>query len=161
MMMISGYDGERHVRDLTPGDSRGLQGSLVSRIPMAYSPTCCEDAFKNHADAFSAQDEEKIMLDYTEESVILVWNWSAGSMDEKKGRDQIREMFKGFWSGMAPDGWGPMEASVQECRSLPAGGGTGFYVWNAPENNIPRATDTFIFDKDFKIVHQTFAGQVG
>jgi hypothetical protein len=37
-----------------------------------YKPTCPEHVFENHFEAFGAQDLQKIMLDYTDESVIDV-----------------------------------------------------------------------------------------
>jgi hypothetical protein len=71
-------------------------------------------------------------------------------------------MFAGFWEGMAPGGWGKMEAPVKRTRPSSDGvSSTGFLVWSAPDNKIPKATDTFVYDGDFKIVAQTFAGQVG
>ena len=85
-----------------------------------YKPTCSEHAFKNHFDAFGEQNLEKIMLDYTEDSVIQVWNWSSNELDEKIGLEAISGMFSGFWQGMAPDGWGKMEAPVQKAVDGPS-----------------------------------------
>lgn len=75
-----------------------------------YAPTCADHVFENHFVAFGEQNLEKIMLDYTEESVISVWNWASQALEHKKGRAEISDMFSGFWKGMAPDGWAVMEA---------------------------------------------------
>jgi len=37
--------------------------------------TVVAPAWDNHFSAFGAQDVDKIMLDYTEESQIVVYNW--------------------------------------------------------------------------------------
>jgi len=124
-----------------------------------YAPTCTAHVFQNHFEAFGEQDLAKIMLDYTEKSTIDVWNWAAQTLERKKGRQEISEMFAGFWQGMAPSGWGTIEAPVKETHDSPLK--TGFLVWSAPENGIPMATDTFVYGDDFKIVTQTFAGRVG
>ena len=124
-----------------------------------YQPTCAAHVFDNHFEAFGEQSLEKIMLDYTEASVVEVFNWSSGELETKTGRTEISEMFAGFWAGMAPGGWGKMEAPVRKARDEPVR--CGFLIWSAPENKIALAQDTFIYSKNFKIATQTFAGRVG
>lgn len=97
-----------------------LESDNIDDYVKLYKPTCAEHAFKNHFDAFGEQNLTKIMLDYTEDSVIQVWNWSSNELNENKGLEAISAMFDGFWKGMAPDGWGKMEAPVQRFEDSPA-----------------------------------------
>ena len=56
-----------------------LESDNIDDYVKLYKPTCAEHAFKNHFDAFGEQNLTKIMLDYTEDSIIQVWNWSSNA----------------------------------------------------------------------------------
>ena len=150
---------ERSGDSAVPASCPWSDAQSAEEYAQLYAPTCTAHVFQNHFEAFGEQDLAKIMLDYTEESTIDVWNWASQTLERKKGRQEISEMFAGFWQGMALGGWGTMEAPVKETHDSPLK--TGFLVWSAPENGIPMATDTFVYGDDFKIAMQTFAGRVG
>ena len=139
----------------TAWDSASSKEEYLAR----YRPRRAEHVFKNHFDAFGEQDIEKMMLDYTEESVLSSWNWETGELTQYKGRGEIEAMFIGFWDSMAKGGWGKMEAPVTQTADEPQR--VGFLVWSAPENGVPMATDTFVYDAEYKIITQTFAGRCG
>ena len=121
----------------------------------SYRPTCSEDVFKNHADAFAEQDVDKIMLDYTEDTVFSGFDHASGAPFEKRGRAEIREMFSGFWTSVGE--WKGFKSVHEYCTNDPAVR-SGFLVWAAPGNGILQATDTFVYDENFKIIRQTFVG---
>merc|ERR1712129_596821 len=58
---------------------RRLNGKKGTR-PLPYSAASVEEAWKHHFDAFGAQNVTNILLDYSESSVIRVWN---GESQEK------------------------------------------------------------------------------
>merc|ERR1711879_58306 len=58
-----------------------------------YSPQKIADAWQNHFDAFGAQDLDKIMLDYDNDSVARVYNNADATKKEYKGVAEIRQMF--------------------------------------------------------------------
>ena len=124
----------------------------------SYNPSCAADALKNHNDAFGEQDIEKIMLDYTEDSLIMCYTFHDGKYWTKKGLTEIREMFTGFWEHVGT--WKDITLPVGEVSEDQPGSHIGFLVWQAPGNGIPQATDTFVFDENHKIIRQTFAGGV-
>ena len=121
----------------------------------SYRPMCSEDVFKNHACAFAEQDVDKIMLDYTDESVFSGFDHATGEPFEKRGRTEIRDMFSGFWSAIGE--WKGFQSVHEYCTNEPAVR-SGFLVWAAPGNGILQATDTFVYDENFKIIRQTFVG---
>merc|ERR1711990_1220827 len=133
--------------------STSLRGSMAD-----YNLTCAMDAFKNHLDAFGAQDIEKIMLDYTEDSEIMGHTFNDGNSWTKKGLEEIRGMFTGFWEAVGE--WKDISSPVEQISDDHPGYRIGFLTWQAPGNGIPQATDTFIYDENFKIIRQTFAGGV-
>ena len=94
---------------------------------------------------------EKILLDYTEDSEIKIFNWSTGNEYVFKGLSGIRAFFTGLFadladlSGLAAPVVDVLEDSV-------------FLVWQCPTSGVDLATDTFIFDKTTgKIMKQNIA----
>jgi len=120
----------------------------------SYKPKCAQDVFDNHFDAFGEQNIDKIMLDYTEDSILTGFDWSSGDAFEKRGVADIRAMFSGFWDAVGK--WKVMEAPHKQCTDTPFK--TGFLLWAAPQNGCPQCTDTFVYDDDFKIIRQTYVG---
>lgn len=137
-----------------------------------YKPTDVKTAWKNHFDAFSmgaglkdGDDDtaalNMIMKDYIEDSVVHIASYPEGTdsgiptFEPHKGIVAIRKMFKDLF------------ASIGETCDLAAPlvevtGDTGtisdakqvFLVWRIPASKYKWATDTFVFDDNFKITKQ-------
>lgn len=123
---------------------------LAAPTPVDSSPTA--SAWKNHFEAFGAADVDKIMLDYTEDSVVRVFDWNGEKYSKHTGLAGIRDMFKGLFEaidaakqgddkGVGCPEWFPRV----ERDSV-------FLVWKSFSH--PKATDTFLFDAGGKITRQ-------
>lgn len=107
----------------------------------------------NHFEAFGKQNVEQILLDYTEDSVITVYNQLDGKEQEFKGLSGATECFTGLFKSL-PD-CSALGAPIQHVEEKSATGpGEVFLVWSCPSSGYERATDTFIFNEDGKIVRQ-------
>lgn len=119
----------------------------------ASSPSINEETttkvLKHHWDAFQANDLEATMEDYTEESVLITPDRTFTGLSE------IRENFVFAFSVF------PKDSSDLQLTKTVVKGDVGYILWNAnaPNLNLPFATDTFIV-QDGKIVRQTYAGMV-
>jgi len=128
--------------------------SDASAYPLtSESPTgsgAVHDGFSNHFAAFGGQDVEQIMLDYTEESVITVFNHVTGQKDVFEGLDGVRSCFVGLFASL-PDtsDLGAPIIHVEE-----GGSAQVFLIWRAPASGYDSATDTFIFSPEGKILRQ-------
>merc|ERR1719434_276448 len=89
------------------GQYAGLQSapSMVAypgaNIATPYAPTTLQEAWDNHFSAFGAQDLDKILLDYDDNSVVYVHNNVTGSTDEFKGLFEVRTMFSGLFTDLS------------------------------------------------------------
>jgi len=110
-------------------------------------------SWDNHFAAFGGQDVERILRDYSEDSVITVYNQLTGSNTVFSGLAGVRECFVGLFaslydtSNLAAPVITVKEASAHEPGSV-------FLVWNAAASGYTEATDTFIFDSSAKILFQ-------
>jgi len=120
-------------------------------LNMAYSPSSVQEAWDNHFAAFGAQDLEKILLDYNENSVARVHNNVTGETHDFKGLFGIRTMFVGLFGDLSDLSTlaAPVVQVEEDAKQV-------FLVWKCPGSGFDAATDTFIFsnDKKFKIVRQ-------
>mmetsp|Transcript_19971 Transcript_19971/g.33443 ORF Transcript_19971/g.33443 Transcript_19971/m.33443 type:complete len:120 (+) Transcript_19971:271-630(+) len=105
-----------------------------------------QSAWDNHFAAFGAQDADKILLDYTEESVIKVWDTVKGEMSTAKGLDEIKGLFLGLFKQLSD--LGTLAAPVVDVQDPPGMPGTVFLVWECPGSGVKKATDTFVFKGD-------------
>ena len=111
-------------------------------------------SWDNHFAAFGGQDVDKILLDYTEASVIKVYNQTSGALDEYEGLGRIRECFTGLFESLSDtSGLAAPAIRVEEGEGVPAG--SVFLVWRCPTSGYAHATDTFLFDDEGKIAKQT------
>jgi len=139
-----------------------------------YNPTSESEAWANHADAFMAGSAagglptrdpkakaaalDKIMLDYIEESVVRLYSFDQdfsildNTFDEKKGMTEIRTMFSDLFDSMAS----PIAPAVPQALVVNDPKQV-FLIWSAVDSGYKEATDTFIFDDDFKISRQNIA----
>lgn len=120
---------------------------------MSYAPKSVADAWKNHFDAFGAQDVPKILLDYDEKSVVTVWNTGDDSKAEFKGVEGAKKLFQGLFADLKD--LSTLKAPhVQVDEDIGNGSGQVFLVWECAGCGYKKVTDTFIFRPDFKIGQQ-------
>lgn len=110
----------------------------------------------NHFEAFGAQNVEQILLDYTEDSEITVYNHLKGEAKGKtvyKGLAEVQKCFEGLFKSLKNTK--DLAAPVQHVEE-PNGGipGSVFLIWCCPASGYQRATDTFIFNDQGKILRQ-------
>jgi len=89
-----------------------------------------------------------ILLDYNEESEIIVWDTKTGSRSDFKGVAQVKDLFTGLFAKLSD--LSTLNApliEVQESSSMV------FLVWECPGCGYEKVTDTFIFKGD-KILRQ-------
>jgi len=169
------FDGAKIRKQNIVVDKAAALDSHVLRQPASLSQgvraqaTPVADAWKNHFDAFGAgaaakNDAEtkaaldKIMEDYTEDSVVDIADYAEGATkipDFKKhsGLTEIREMFQDLFTDI--DDNCNLGAPLQEIT----GDGDSkakqvFLVWRNLASTYKWATDTFVFDDNFKIIKQ-------
>jgi glutathione S-transferase len=109
-----------------------------------------QPAWDNHFSAFGAQDVEKILADYTEESEIRVFNTATSETAVHKGLGAVRECFVGLFAQLSD--LGDLAAPVVEVQEEPRN--QVFLVWSCQASGVQRATDTFTFDGVGKILNQ-------
>ena len=113
----------------------------------AISEDRTQEVLDHHWEAFSQNDMEAVMADYTEESVLITPDRTY------KGLDEIRTNFENAFKAFPKDGTTfQLDKSVVE-------GDVAYILWQAktPAFNLSYATDTFII-RDSKIISQTYAG---
>ena len=128
--------------------------------PAGKAPLCTEPqggpvqaSWDNHFAAFGAQDVDKILLDYTEKSVIKVYNQVTDELVEFKGLKAVKECFTGLFKDLSDlSGLAAPAIRVEEATEGKAG--MVFLVWRCPSSGYNHATDTFLFDAAGKIAKQ-------
>jgi len=127
------------------------------RNPPKPTPTTgpIASGWQNHFKAFGAQDTPKILADYTEQSVIRVWDWTTATYSESKGLAAIEALFNGLWVAItaAEVGGDPGIGLPDEFPRVEVGKKSVFLVWRSYSH--VQATDSFLFDDKGKITVQT------
>lgn len=108
-------------------------------------------SWDNHFAAFGKQDVPAILKDYTESSVVRVYDFSAKKLTKYEGLDGVKDLFTGLFKILSDTSG--LKAPVAQVEQW-EGGGMVFLVWKCPTSGLPLVTDSFIFDKDFKILRQ-------
>jgi len=148
-----------------PGKTCG-EAAVVARDCSDNQKVC--DRWDNHFAAFVAgqgftDDTEleaaltKIMLDYTADSIVQVFDTRTQAYDKFDTPAAIKEMFKQLFTAM-------QEAKTDDGNGLatkllevePKFNGV-FLVWESTSH--PKATDTFVFDDDGLIIRQNIVVQ--
>jgi len=130
--------------------------------------TDCEDAgptviptdgaiaqgWNNHFVAFGTENTTMILEDYTEDSLLQVFDKEVGEYQDYKGLEKIGSFFDALWTALA-DGGDPKSKPGFGADLLKVEPNLGcvFLVWHS--DAFPKATDTFIFNDAGKIIHQT------
>jgi len=107
----------------------------------------------NHFAAFGGQNVTLIMDDYTDASFVQVYDNNKAGKDggysTYKGMEQIKGMFETLFAQI-----GGNESGVEvKVLDVDTDKNTVFLVWTSKSH--PKATDTFIFDDQGKILTQT------
>jgi ketosteroid isomerase-like protein len=105
--------------------------------------------FEHHVEAFGNQDLAEIMVDYTDDSVVVT------NMGTFRGLDEIEGLFTDLFDEFSQPG---TELEVDE---MTVEGDFAYLLWHAetPDNVYEFCTDTFHVP-DGTIDFQTFAGKV-
>jgi len=115
--------------------------------------TPVQSAWDNHFAAFGGQDIDRILLDYTEHSMIIVYDQTSGRQRAYFGLDGVRDCFTGLFSRLSD--LSDLAAPVIDVKEATAWQpGSVFLLWKCPASGYAEATDTFIFDSDSKIIRQ-------
>lgn len=111
-----------------------------------------QEAWDRHFIAFSEQDVEKIVLDYDDESLITIFDQTAGTKTVYEGAEGARALFTWFFTAFTNgDDLDTVLADVCEDSR------TVFFVWKLPAVGFPDGTDTLLFGKNNKVRRQTAA----
>jgi len=108
-----------------------------------------DDVLDHHLDAFTAQDLDECLVDYTDDSVIIT------NMGVFRGLDEIEELFAGLFEEFSQAG------STIELDQKTIEDEYAYIVWHGetPDNVYEFCTDTFVIE-DGTIRRQTFAGKI-
>ncbi|GAA4433742.1 hypothetical protein GCM10023188_23690 [Pontibacter saemangeumensis] len=106
-----------------------------------------QEVLDHHWEAFSQNDMEAVMADYTEESVLITPDRTYAGLEEI--RTNFENAFKAF----------PKDQTTFQLNKSVVEGDVAYILWQAktPAFNLSYATDTFII-RDGKIISQTYAG---
>merc|ERR1712187_845498 len=138
----------------TPGSSPPPDGCKVETatrqleaLLAGYHPTSDAEAFEHHAKAFVQEKNlEHIMLDYTEESKVILYDWSEGEVRHYHGLAEIKKLYA--WL---------LEELVDKTLQAPASDvqpGMGWLLWKNPERGFVSGTDPFVYDEHHRIKYQ-------
>jgi len=136
-------------------------GATTPAAPSADPNSPITQGWDNHFAGFGAQDKGMILADYTEDSTVQVYTWGTG-YEVFQGLTAIGNMFDSLWADMnaqtdvngtiglgVPAGYPRVEVGFQSV----------FLTWYSFAR--PKATDTFLFDSNGKILRQTIVVTTG
>jgi len=126
---------------------------LRQNVVVHYQGGSVQDSWDNHFAAFGGQDVERILLDYTEDSVIAVYDQTSGEQTVFAGLSGVRECFTGLFARLSDtsDLSAPVIDVHEAADDQP---GSVLLIWRCPASGYAEATDTFIFDSNSKIIRQ-------
>merc|ERR1740138_1456402 len=109
-------------------------------------------SWENHAEAFGEMNVDKILLDYTEASTIIVSDVTTGVNNVFTGLAGVRTCFEALFGYLQTNGGFPAslvvpDATVEKDQV--------FLIWKAVASGITQGTDTFITDAAGKFAIQT------
>jgi hypothetical protein len=118
-----------------------------TETPNPISEDKTKQVLEHHWQAFTQNNMEAVMADYTEESVLITPNATF------KGLDEIRKNFENAFLTFPRD-----KTSFVLSKSV-IDRDVAYILWQAktPTLNLTYATDTFVI-RDGKIIRQTYAG---
>jgi hypothetical protein len=106
-----------------------------------------KEIFDRHFKAFFANDLDGIMVDYTDESILIT------PKQTRVGLAEIRKGFEGVFKAF------PKDSTTSEIINKTIKNDMAYIIWKVkgPKTELTFATDSFIIQNG-KIVRQTFAG---
>ncbi|KAA5539363.1 nuclear transport factor 2 family protein [Adhaeribacter rhizoryzae] len=115
--------------------------------PNPISEDKTKQVLDHHWDAFTQNNMEAVMADYTEESVLITPDATF------KGLDEIRKNFENAFITF------PRDITSFQLNKSVVDRDVAYILWQAktPTLNLSYATDTFVI-RDGKIIRQTYAG---
>jgi len=109
-----------------------------------------QQAAESFVSAWLGQNMEQILSEYTENSVVTVYDQTSGSLSTNTGLEQIQGLFTDTFNRIETTGVVmPVVDTHEATNSEP---GSVFLVWSAPASGYVEATDTFIYDDNAKIL---------
>lgn len=99
-------------------------------------------AWDNHFAAFGDKDVDKILLDYTDSSIINVYDAKTEQVETYEGVEGARTLFTKLFSDL--NDMSTLKAPVIEVQDAP--GNMVFLVWECPSSGFEKVTDTFLFN---------------
>ena len=119
---------------------------LNEGAPAGKAPLCTEPqggpvqaSWDNHFAAFGAQDVDKILLDYTEKSVIKVYNQVTGELVEFKGLKAVKECFTGLFKDLS-DLSGLAAPAIRVEEAIKTRWAWSSSAWRCPSSGYNHAT---------------------
>jgi hypothetical protein len=134
---------------ITYKNPQGGEPKMVNDKQAANGTGAVHDSWNNHFAAFGGQDVDKVLKDYTNKSIITVYNQLDGTKTVYTGLQGVKDCFTGLFKSLFDTS--DLAAPIIHVEEDP---GMVFLVWSAPASGYAYATDTFIFDKDAKIFRQ-------
>ncbi len=134
------------------------EGAPAGKAPLCTEPQGgpVQASWDNHFAAFGGQDVDKVLKDYTENSVIKVYDQITGELAEFKGLKGVKELFTGLFKDLH-DTSGLAAPAIRVDPGSEGIAGSVFLVWRCPTSGFTHVTDTFLFDEDGKIAKQNIA----
>ena len=121
-----------------------------------YKPISVEAAWNNHIVGFVEQNVNLVVQDYTEESVVTLFDHTEGTLLTAKGLSQIKQMYMNFFQMLFDIS--EMEAPIMKiAEGTSTYDGSVFQVWKCPSSGITSAAETYVFSSDNKISRQNIA----
>ena len=129
-----------------------MAGAIAVMLPFAaaaYDTETTQAVLDNHLAAFGTADMERILSDYTDESIIF---FNGLRM---KGPAEIEPLFQALFDEFGKPGM------TFEMLNVQVDGPVAYIVWTAEtaDNVYEVASDTLVID-DGKIAYQTIAGKI-
>lgn len=120
------------------------------------SVTSVQQAWDNHFTAFNAQNVEQIVLDYSEESVIRIFDHTTDKVEVYSGVEGARVFFTGLFAKLT-------DLSSLDAPSLIVSEEKKYVslIWKCPSSGVLAAHDVFLFDGKGKITRQNIAYHSG
>ena len=143
---------EKHEIEIERIQVRPAENPPVVRA--GYQQASVAAMWNNHFGAFDSQDVGQIALDYTAQSVVQVFDHTAGTLKTAEGIGQIAQLYAELFAtmsdvaGMAGDYIDIMEGTTTLDGSV-------YRAWKCPSSGITSATDTVIFSSDNRVIRHT------
>jgi len=114
-----------------------------------------QQAAERFVSAWLGQNMEQILSEYTENSVVTVYDQTSGRLSTITGLEQIQGLFTDTFNRIGTtEIVMPVVDTHEATNSEP---GSVFIVWSAPASGYVEASATFIYDDNAKILKHNIA----